>query len=134
MHLSVISLHYTTIWQGVIIDNWPYSNTPLLVRGDLSTESRTEISVNFDENMWKYREGKSDDYIQTRLRWLSRTFLNYLRNTIHAALQHNATMDISADNLPDLMDSDDALYHDIAEQNLLVSWRHSEQAIVVNAT
>ena len=47
-------------WQGVIINNWPYSNTPLLVRGVLSTETRTEISVNFDENIWKYREGMSD--------------------------------------------------------------------------
>ena len=26
-------------WQGVIINNWPYSNTPLLVRGVLTTES-----------------------------------------------------------------------------------------------
>ena len=76
-----------------------------------------------------YREGKSDSYIQTRLRWQSRTFLNYLRNTIHAAMQHNETMDIPADNLPDLMDNDDdALYHDIAEQNLLVSWRQQDNA------
>jgi hypothetical protein len=72
-----------------------------------------------------YRQGKSDSYIQTRLRWQSRTFLNYLRNTIHAAMQHNETMDIPANNPPDLMDSDDALYHDIAEQNLLASWRES---------
>ena len=47
-------------WQGVIINNWPYSNTPLLVRGVLSTETRTEISVDLDENIWKYREGMPD--------------------------------------------------------------------------
>ena len=47
-------------WQGVIINNWPYSNTPLLVRGVFSTETTSSISINFDENIWKYREGMSD--------------------------------------------------------------------------
>ena len=47
-------------WQGVVINDWPYSNTPPLVRGVFSTETRSEISVDLDENMWKYREGVSD--------------------------------------------------------------------------
>ena len=47
-------------WQGVIINDWPYSNTPLLVRGVFSTETTSSISINFDENIWKYREGMSD--------------------------------------------------------------------------
>ena len=56
--LVYIASDYT--WQGVIINNWPYSNTPLHVKGVLSTETMTEISVDFDENMWEYREGMSD--------------------------------------------------------------------------
>ena len=47
-------------WQGVIINDWPYSNTPLLVKGVFSTETTSSISVDLDENIWKYREGMSD--------------------------------------------------------------------------
>jgi hypothetical protein len=47
-------------WQGVIINDWPYSNTPLLVKGVFSVETTSIISVDFDENIWKYREGSSD--------------------------------------------------------------------------
>ena len=47
-------------WQGVIINDWPYSNTPLLVKGVFSVETTSIISVDFDENIWKYREGMSD--------------------------------------------------------------------------
>ena len=47
-------------WQGVIINDWPYSNTPLLVKGVFSVETTSIISIDFDENIWKYREGMSD--------------------------------------------------------------------------
>ena len=47
-------------WQGVIINNWPYSNTPLLVRGVFSTKTTSAIFVDMDENIWKYRKGISD--------------------------------------------------------------------------
>ena len=46
-------------WQGVAINDWPYSNTPLLVKGVFSAETTSIISVDFDENIWKYREGMS---------------------------------------------------------------------------
>ena len=47
-------------WQGVIINDWPYSNTPLLVTGDFSTETTSLISVDLYENVWKYRKGMYD--------------------------------------------------------------------------
>ena len=49
-----------------------------------------------------HRASMSDSYIQTRLRWNSQTFLDYLRNTIYAADQHSAAMNIPATLLPDL--------------------------------
>ena len=39
-------------------------------------------------------------------------------------MHHNDKMNIPADNLPDLMDSLDALYHGIREQNLLIPSKH----------
>ena len=47
-------------WQGVIINDWPYSNTPLLVMGVFSTEITSLISVDLGQNIWKYRKGISD--------------------------------------------------------------------------
>ena len=47
-------------WQGVIINDWPYSNTPLLVRGVFSTETTSVIAVDIGKNIWKYREGVSN--------------------------------------------------------------------------
>ena len=47
-------------WQGVIMNNWPYSKTPLFVNGVFSTETVSSIWVELDENVWKYREGISD--------------------------------------------------------------------------
>ena len=47
-----------------------------------------------------HRAKMVDSYIQKRLRWRSNTFLDYLRNTIYAADQHSAAMDIPDSNLP----------------------------------
>ena len=47
-----------------------------------------------------HRQGFSDTYIQTRLRWSSNTFLMYLRNTLYSASQHTKALHISANNLP----------------------------------
>jgi hypothetical protein len=44
----------------------------------------------------------SDTYIQTRLRWKSNSFLNYLRNTLYAASEHTKAIRIPANNLPRL--------------------------------
>ena len=53
-----------------------------------------------------HRMGKSDSYIQTRLRWKSTTFLMYLRNTIYAADEHSALMDIPDCHIPVLTTRD----------------------------
>ena len=47
-------------WQGVIMNKWPYSNTPMLVSGVFSTETFSSVIVELDENIWKYRKGLSD--------------------------------------------------------------------------
>jgi hypothetical protein len=49
-----------------------------------------------------HRQGMSDSYIQTRLRWKSNSFLNYLRNTLYAASAHTKAIHIPANNLPRL--------------------------------
>ena len=43
----------------------------------------------------------SDSYIMNRLRWTSMAFMDYLRNTIYAANQHNKLIDLDG-NLPDM--------------------------------
>ena len=47
-------------WQGVIMNKWPYSNTPMLFSGVFSTETFSSVMVDLDENIWKYRKGISD--------------------------------------------------------------------------
>ena len=42
----------------------------------------------------------SDTYIQTRLRWRSSAFLDYLRNTLYTARAHTKALHIPANNLP----------------------------------
>lgn len=46
-----------------------------------------------------HRQGLSDSYIQTRLRWKSKAFLGYLRNTLYAASSHTSAINISQANL-----------------------------------
>ena len=41
-----------------------------------------------------YRQQLSDQYIMTRLRWISNAFLVYLRNTIHSADAHSKAISI----------------------------------------
>ena len=48
-----------------------------------------------------HRQGMSDSYIMNRLRWTSMAFMDYLRNTIYAANQHNKLIDFDG-NLPDM--------------------------------
>ena len=47
-----------------------------------------------------HRQGFSDSYIQTRLRWASNTFRDYLRNTLYSAAQHTKALTIPQNNLP----------------------------------
>ena len=47
-----------------------------------------------------HRQKFSDSFIQTRLRWTSKSFLDYLRNTIYGAEQHSKALNISESNLP----------------------------------
>ena len=49
-----------------------------------------------------HRQGFSDTYIQTRLRWRSNAFLDYLRNTLYTAAAHTKALHIPKNNLPDL--------------------------------
>ena len=56
-----------------------------------------------------HRQGLSDSYIQTRLRWKSTAFLDYLRNTLYTADAHTKAIHISKNNLPTLTDSWEAI-------------------------
>ena len=47
-----------------------------------------------------HRQGFSDTYIQTRLRWTSQAFLGYLRNTLYTAAKHTKALHIPRSNLP----------------------------------
>ena len=47
-----------------------------------------------------HRQQMSDTYIQTRLRWRSSAFLDYLRNTLYTARTHTKALHIPANNLP----------------------------------
>ena len=49
-----------------------------------------------------HRQGMSDTYIQSRLRWTSNAFLGYLRNTLYTAAAHTKALHIPANNLPNL--------------------------------
>jgi hypothetical protein len=51
-----------------------------------------------------YRARMSDSYIQTRLRWKSTAFLEYLRNTFYTAKLHTDALAISPVHLPQLDD------------------------------
>ena len=52
-----------------------------------------------------HRQGFSDTYIQSRLRWTSDAFLGYLRNTMYTAAAHTKALHIPANNLPTLTSS-----------------------------
>ena len=49
-----------------------------------------------------HRQGMSDTYIQIRLRWTSKAFLEYLRNTLYNAEKHTMALTIPENNLPRL--------------------------------
>ena len=52
-----------------------------------------------------HRQGLSDSYIQTRLRWRSKAFLDYLRNTLYTSEAHTKALRIPDSNLPRLTDT-----------------------------
>ena len=56
-----------------------------------------------------HRQGFSDTYIQSRLRWRSNAFLDYIRNTLYTAAAHTKALHIPANNLPTLT----ATYHPV---------------------
>ena len=49
-----------------------------------------------------HRQGISDSYIQTRLRWRGTTWMEYLLNTLYSAQHHTKGLSIPANNLPHL--------------------------------
>jgi len=49
-----------------------------------------------------HRQGFSDTYIQSRLRWTSNAFLGYLRNTLYNAAAQTKALHIPANNSPTL--------------------------------
>ena len=51
-----------------------------------------------------HRAKFSDSFIQTRLRWKSTAFLQYLRNTFYSAEAHSKAIGISENNFPPVQD------------------------------
>ena len=51
-----------------------------------------------------HRQGLPDSYIQQRLRWKSKAWRDYIRNTIYSAAQHKAALQITSQNIPVLVD------------------------------
>ena len=60
-----------------------------------------------------HRQGYSDTYIQSRLRWKSNAFLDYLRNTLYTASAHTKALHIPQNNLPHLSTGYIAVTHPI---------------------
>ena len=50
----------TIFRQGTIGNDWPYSKIPFSASGDFSNELTSVISVNLEENIWNYRDGKDN--------------------------------------------------------------------------
>ena len=72
--------------------------------GDSTLGRFTAHSIRVTACNLLHRQGLSDRYIQTRLRWKSNTFLDYLRNTLYDAAAHTKALHIPANNLPVLTD------------------------------
>ena len=47
-------------WQGIIEQRWPYSYIPHVITKKFHPESLHQISVNIEENIYKYRNGMLD--------------------------------------------------------------------------
>jgi hypothetical protein len=73
-----------------------------LKKGDPALQRWTSHSIRVTACNLLHRQGLSDTYIQTRLRWCSNAFLGYLRNTLYSADAHTKALNIPANNLPAL--------------------------------
>jgi hypothetical protein len=73
-----------------------------LKHGDKSLQRWTSHSIRVTACNLLHRQGYSDTYIQTRLRWRSNAFLDYLRNTLYTAAAHTKALHIPSNNLPTL--------------------------------
>ena len=71
-------------------------------KGDPSLARWSAHSIRVTACNLLHRQGFSDSYIQTRLRWRSKAFLDYLRNTLYAAAAHTKALHIPSNNLPTL--------------------------------
>ena len=84
--------------------------TSAMVTAHLRTAASTVLHINTGDRslaLWSphsirvtaanllHRANLSDSYIQTRLRWKSKSFLMYLRNTIYAADAHTKALNIN---------------------------------------
>jgi hypothetical protein len=69
---------------------------------DKSIQRWTSHSIRVTACNLLHRQGFSDTYIQTRLRWRSNAFLAYLRNTLYTAAAHTKALHIPDNNLPRL--------------------------------
>ena len=52
-----------------------------------------------------HRQGLPDSYIQQRLRWKSIAWRDYIRNTIYSAAQHKAALQLTARNIPVIIET-----------------------------
>ena len=66
-----------------------------------------------------YRQQLSDQYIMTRLRWMSPAFLVYLRNTIHSADAHSKAISIKLSD----QEKQQASYHTLDKVEQIVQAR-----------
>lgn len=73
-----------------------------LGKSDASLSRWTSHSIRVTACNLLHRQGFSDTYIQTRLRWRSNAFLDYLRNTLYTAAAHTKALHIPQNNLPQL--------------------------------
>ena len=70
-----------------------------IAKSDKHLQQWTTHSIRVTAANLLHRERFADSFIQKRLRWKSRSFLMYLRNTIYAADEH-ASLKLSPENLP----------------------------------
>ena len=52
-------------WQGIMNNEWPYSQIPPVISGDYSLDTSKFIHINLEEHIWKYRTGQSLPIIES---------------------------------------------------------------------
>ena len=50
----------TDTWQGIVGNRWPYSKRPPIISGSFSDAILNSNSIDIEENVFKYLEGKGD--------------------------------------------------------------------------